>query len=133
MPIHDQLAAFLAEHPIDQPEREAVVTLMLVTMYADKKLTLEENATLRRYEKLIKWDSGISLSHFFSNTIATVRSAMRDEAKLAALLNDAFTRIRSEAIRRLTIKACNDMVSADFKRDPHEVTLLKRIVTGLGG
>jgi len=133
MPIHDQLATFLAEHPIAQDEREAVLTLMLVTMYADKKLTLEENATLRRYEKLIKWDSGMSLDYFFSNTIAAVRSAMRDEAKLSAMLADAYKRIHSEAIRTLTIKACNDMVGADFKRDASETALLKRIVAGLGG
>lgn len=133
MPIHDRLAEYLAEHPIAQDEREAVVTLMLVTMYADKKLTLEENATLRRYEKLIKWDSGMSLGYFFSNTIAAVRSAMRDEAKLSTLLSDTYKRIHSEAIRTLTIKACNDMVGADFKRDASEMALLKRIVTGLGG
>ena len=58
---------------------------------------------------------------------------MRDEAKLNALLGDAYKRIRSDAIRLLTIKACNDIVDADFKRDASEVTLLKRIVTGLGG
>lgn len=133
MPIHDRLAAYLAEHPIDQQEREAVVTLMLVTMYADKKLTLEENSTLHRYEKLIKWDSGMSLGYFFSNTIAAVRSAMRDEDKLAALLDNAYARIKSDAIRALTIKACHDMVGADFKRDPSEIALLKRIIAGLGG
>ena len=133
MPIHDRLAGFLAEHPIAQDEREAVVTLMLVSMYADKKLTLEENSTLRRYERLIKWDSGISLGHFFGNTIATVRSAMRDEAKLAVLLDDAYRRIHSDAIRTLTVKACHDMVGADFKRDASEVALLQRIIAGLGG
>lgn len=133
MPIHDRLADYLAEHPIAQDEREAVVTLMLVTMYADKKLTLEENATLHRYEKLIKWDSGMSLGYFFSNTIVTVRSAMRDETKLSALLADTCARIHSEAIRTLTIKACNDMAGADFKRETSELALLKRIVDGLGG
>ena len=133
MPIHDRLAEYLAEHPIAQDEREAVVTLMLVTMYADKKLTLEENATLHRYEKLIKWDSGMSLGYFFSNAIAAVRSAMRDEDKLNTLLGDAFKRIHSEAIRTLTIKACNDVAGADFKREASEQALLKRIVTGLGG
>ncbi len=133
MPIHDRLAEYLAEHPIDQAEREAVITLMLVTMYADKKLMLEENATLRRYEKLIKWESGRSLSDFFGNTIATVRSAMRDEAKLTALITGACDRIGSEAIRTLTIKACNDMAAADFKKDSSEQLLLARIVSGLGG
>ncbi len=132
MPIQDRLAAYLAEHPIAQGEREALVTLMLVAMYADKKLTLEENATLHRYEKLIKWDSGMSLGYFFSNTIATVRSAMRDEAKLDALIKGACQRITSEAIRMLTIKACNDMAGADFRRDPAEIAMLKRIVTALG-
>ena len=75
----------------------------------------------------------MSLSYFFSNTIAAVRSAMRDEAKLNTLLGEAYNRIHSEAIRTLTIKACNDIVGADFKRDASEVDLLKRIVTGLGG
>jgi uncharacterized tellurite resistance protein B-like protein len=133
MPIHDQLVVYLADNPISQDEREAVVTLMLVTMYADKRLTLEENATLRRYEKVIKWESGRSLSDFFGNTIATVRSAMRDENKLTELINGACDRIHSEAIRTLTIKACNDMVGADFKREISEKVLLQRIVTTLGG
>ncbi len=133
MPLHDRLAEFLAAHPIAQDEREAVITLMLVTMYADKKLTLEENATLHRYERLIKWGSGRSLSDFFGNTIATVRSAMRDEAKLTALLADACARIHGEAIRTLTIKACNDMAAADFTKDSAEQLLLARIVRGLGG
>ena len=132
MPIHDRLAAFLAENPIAQDEREALVTLMLVAMYADKKLTLEENATLRRYEKLIKWDSGMSLGYFFSNTIATVRSAMRDEAKLDAVIGEACRKIRSDAVRTLTIKACNDMTGADFKREASEIIILKRIVAALG-
>jgi uncharacterized tellurite resistance protein B-like protein len=133
MPVHDQLAAYLAEHPIDQDEREAVITLMVVTMYADKRLTLEENSVLRRYEKLIRWESGRSLSDFFGNLVATVRSAMRDEAKSAALLADACGRIRSQAIRTLTVKACNDMVGADFKTSAQERALLTRIVAGLGG
>ncbi len=132
MPIQDQLATFLAAHPIDQDEREAVITLMVIAMYADKKLTLEENATLHRYEKLLKWESGISLSHFFSNTIAAVRSAMRDEAKLDVLVGDCCKRIRSEAIRTLTIKACNDMTGADFKREASELSVLMRIVRHLG-
>lgn len=132
MPIQDRLAEYLAEHPIDQSEREALITLMLVAMYADKKLTLEENATLRRYEKLIKWDSGISLGYFFGNTIATVRSAMRDDTKLGTLIKDTCQRIRSDSIRTLTIKACNDMTGADFKRDASETALLKRIVAALG-
>ena len=133
MPLHDRLAEYLAAHPIAQDEREAVLTLMLVTMYADKKLTLEENATLHRYERLIKWESGRSLSDFFGNTIATVRSAMRDETKLTALLANAYARIHGEAIRTLTIKACNDMAAADFKKDSAEQRLLARIVSGLGG
>lgn len=132
MPIQDQLAAFLAAHPITQDEREALLTLMLVAMYADKKLTLEENATLHRYEKLITWESGISLSHFFSNTIATVRSAMRDEARIEALVGDCCKRIHSEAIRTLTIKACNDIAGADFKREASELSVLMRIVRHLG-
>jgi uncharacterized tellurite resistance protein B-like protein len=132
MPIQDQLASFLAAHPIEQDEREAVITLMVVLMYADKKLTLEENATLRHYEKLLKWESGISLGHFFSNTIAAVRSAMRDEAKIDALVGDCCKRIHSEAIRTLAIKACNDMAGADFKRDASELSMMMRIVRHLG-
>jgi hypothetical protein len=133
MPIHDRLAEYLAEHPIAQEEREGLVTLMLVAMYADKKLTLEENATLHRYERLIKWDSGMSLGYFFSNTIATVRSAMRDDEKLEVLIRDACRKIHSDAVRTLTIKACNDMTGADFKREASELAVLKRIVAALGG
>ena len=133
MAIHDPLATYLAEFSIAQEEREALITLMLVTMYADKKLTLEENATLQRYEKLIKWESGMSLGYFFSNTIAAVRSAMRDDAKLDAFITNACRQITSEAIRTLTIKACNDMISADYKREASEIAILNRIVTALSG
>jgi hypothetical protein len=57
---------------------------------------------------------------------------MRDEAKLDALVGDCCARIHSEAIRTLTIKACNDMTGADFKRDASELSVLMRIVRHLG-
>lgn len=131
MAFTDPLAAFVQAHPISQNEREALIILMLIIMYADKKLTLEENATLRHYEKIMKWESDRSLSDFFSNRIAEIRSVMRDPTRLATYIETACARILHQDIKSLVIKACNDMASSDFNKDNEEKFLLEAIVNTL--
>ena len=104
---------------------------MLIIMYADKKLTLEENATLRHYEKIMKWESDRSLSDFFSNRIAEIRSVMRDPTRLATYIETACARISHQDIKSLVIKACNDMATSDFNKDNEEKFLLEAIVNTL--
>ncbi len=131
MAFTDPLAAFVQAHPISQNEREALIILMLIIMYADKKLTLEENATLRHYEKIMKWESDRSLSDFFSNRIAEIRSVMRDPTRLATYIETACARISHQDIKSLVIKACNDMATSDFNKDNEEKFLLEAIVNTL--
>ncbi len=129
----DPLAAYLNEHTITQDEREAVIILMLIIMYADRRLTLEENTTLRHYEKVIKWDSDRSLSDFFGNRISEIRSAMRTDNKLSDLIASTCARIKSDNIKTLTIKACNEMAEADSVKDEDERFLITAIVNTLEG
>ena len=131
MAFTDPLAAFVQAHPISQNEREALIILMLIIMYEDKKLTLEENATLRHYEKIMKWESDRSLSDFFSNRIAEIRSVMRDPTRLATYIETACARISHQDIKSLVIKACNDMATSDFNKDNEEKFLLEAIVNTL--
>ncbi len=131
MAFTDPLAAFVQAHPISQNEREGLIILMLIIMYADKKLTLEENATLRHYEKIMKWESDRSLSDFFSNRIAEIRSVMRDSTRLATYIETACARISHQDIKSLVIKACNDMATSDFNKDNEEKFLLEAIVNTL--
>jgi uncharacterized tellurite resistance protein B-like protein len=131
MAFTDPLAAFVQAHPISQNEREALIILMLIIMYADKKLTLEENSTLRHYEKIMKWESDRSLGDFFSNRIAEIRSVMRDPTRLATYIQTACARISQKDIKLLVIKACNDMATSDFNKDNEEKFLLEAIVNTL--
>lgn len=133
MALTDPLADFLQAHPITQDQREAVIILMLVIMYADKKLTLEENTTLRHYEKVIKWDSERSLSDFFANRIAEIRTAMRTDNQLSDLLEKTCARITDDNVKTITIKACNDMAAADHIKDADERFLIEAIVNTLQG
>jgi hypothetical protein len=131
MAITDPLAIYLQNHPISQDEREAVILLMLVIMYADKRLTLDENATLRAYEKVIRWEADTSLSDFFTNRIFEIRSAMRDESKLSELLKTTCARIQQQEIKTLTMQACHDMAAADHLNDANERQLIAAIILNL--
>jgi uncharacterized tellurite resistance protein B-like protein len=127
----DPLVTFIQSHPLTQDERESIIILMLIIMYADKKLTLEENSTLRHYEKMMKWESDRSLSDFFSNRISEIRSVMRDEARLSTYIENTCARIVHDNIKGFVMKACNDMAAADAFKDKEEAFLLEAIVNTL--
>jgi len=131
MAFTDPLAAYVQAHPLSQNERESIIILMLIIMYADKKLTLEENSTLRHYEQIMTWESGRSLSDFLSNRIAEIRSVMRDDKRLTTYIKAACARITHNDIKSLVIKACNDMATADLNKDNSEKWLLEAVVNTL--
>jgi hypothetical protein len=131
MAFTDPLAKYIQAHPLSQDERESTIILMLIIMYADKKLTLEENSTLRHYEKILKWESGRSLSDFFSNRIVEIRSVMRDHERLSTYIENTCARVKDTMVKSLVIKACNDMAASDFKKGSEEAFLLEAIVNTL--
>jgi uncharacterized tellurite resistance protein B-like protein len=128
----DHFAQHLTAQHLTQAQREAIIRLMVLTMYADKRLTLEENSVLTYYEQALKWESGISLRHFFSNVVAEVRKAMHDDDRRNRLVAEVCATLTANGVQALALKACNDMANADRDKTPDERLLLQQIAEALG-
>ena len=61
-----------------QTQKEAMVDLLLLGMYADHTLSLAEQDFVNNEGTQIKWESGISFSGYQERTIPKVRTAQGD-------------------------------------------------------
>ena len=55
----------IAKLDVTQDEREAIIELMIMTMYSDKNIKLAEDEVIKEYASNIKWESPLSSYHFF--------------------------------------------------------------------
>lgn len=61
-----------------QTQKEAMVDLLLLGMYADHTLSLAEQDFVNNEGTQIQWESGISFSGYLERTIPKVRTAQSD-------------------------------------------------------
>ena len=61
-----------------QTQKEAMVDLLLLGMYADHTLSLAEQDFVNNEGTQIEWESGISFSGYLERTIPKVRTAQAD-------------------------------------------------------
>lgn len=61
-----------------QTQKEAMVDLLLLGMYADHTLSLAEQDFVNNEGTQIQWESGISFSGYLERTIPKVRTAQTD-------------------------------------------------------
>ena len=117
------------ETGMQQREREAMVDLLMWTMYIDKVLTLPESDKIDRLAEDLTWTSSTPVGQYINASTSRVRDALGDKDKAAALLEDIHRRLDNEEMRREAYEACCDLAQADGQVADEEaqfLTLLKR-------
>lgn len=116
----------IAKQDVTQNEREAIIELMMMTMYSDKTLKLAEDEVIRQYAS-IKWESPLSLEFYFGKVTPRIRKALGDAEKMNAFLKDINTRIESEEVKSQVLQLCSDLAMADAEFSSEEKELLNNI------
>ena len=124
--LHSSLTE-IAKQDVTQNEREAIIELMMMTMYSDKTLKLSEDEVIQEYTENIKWESPLSLEFYFGKVTPKIRAALGDKEKMTAFLEDVNNRIETEAVKSQVLKLCNDLAMADEEFSVEEKELLEHI------
>ena len=80
-----------------QTQKEAMVDLLLLGMYADHTLSLAEQDFLNNEGTQIEWESGISFSGYLERTIPKVRTAQTDATTRSAFIDGIRDRLGNPA------------------------------------
>lgn len=115
---------------LEQAEREAIVDLLHLCLYADSHIGTSESAVLTIAVETMGWDDRQSFSSYEQGSIARARLARNNDIELPLFLEKIADRIQAIEIRDLAMTLSADLFSADGTV-PKEIDLLKKISNAL--
>jgi uncharacterized tellurite resistance protein B-like protein len=111
-----------------QEEREAVIDLLVMTMYADRFIDDAENTAIERVaEEIDGDDAALPLAQYVNASVAKVRETLDDEGKQRALLEDVSERLGTDRMRGLAYQASRAVATADDEMADEEEQLLSSV------
>ena len=136
MSLVERFAAALTQNaPEDeqaQPAREALVDLLVWTMFVDRHLSLAEHEKLDELTDGLTWTATIGLPEFFGESVARAREAIESAESGTAYLATITDRLGERETRRQAIVASEQMMGADGKLTPEEVAHLLAVSKAFG-
>jgi hypothetical protein len=109
------LASHLRHHEGSTVEHEAVVDLLVLAVYADRRITQDELDALGQFDlDHADWDSGpFSVQQYLPNSVAKVRSAMDAPGGADKMLTEVAATISDPAMKTLAFDSCQAIASKD--------------------
>lgn len=108
-------------------EREAVIDLLVMTMYADRFIDSAENDAIERVTSEISDNSALPLAQYLGTSIAKVRRVLGDEERQRTLLQDISERLHTDRMRTLAYEASRAVARADDQMADDEEQFLDRV------
>jgi hypothetical protein len=116
---------------LPQTEREAIVDLLHLCLYADAHISLKEGDFIADVTQVIGWDTNLSFSAYEGRSIAAARAARADEKSKQEFIQFAAERLKSPGAKDLAVSLCRDLAGVDGTT-PREGTLVAEIRSALG-
>lgn len=108
-------------------EQEAVIDLLVMTMYADRFIDTAENDAIEHVAEEIDGDAPLPLTQYLNPSIAKVRRTTGDEVKQRALLEDISERLGTDRMRTLAYQAGRAVARADGEMADEEEHFLSSV------
>lgn len=116
----------------EQGHREAMIDLLIWTMYADNVLALPENDRIDQFTEELNWNSATPPQLYVNISIAKVRDVIDDPAKADVLLQDISDRLGSDTMRTQAYEACRDLARSDGELADEERDFLDTVKSHFG-
>lgn len=110
-----------------QRQREAVIDLLIWTMYADNLLALPENDRIDRVADEMEWDSPMPAPQYLKVAIAKIRDALDDEEEAAAVMDSIYERLGTDHMRKEAYDACRALAQVDGEVADEEMDFLNSV------
>src|SRR5512147_1291483 len=95
-----------------QEEREAIVDLLHLCIYADAHISGKESDVVSKVVDHIGWDTKLSFSGYEPRSIASARAARSDPTMLKEFLARAGARLTTKEARRFAVSKCMDLAAS---------------------
>jgi hypothetical protein len=116
-----------ARQVFTQGEREAIVDLLHLCLYADAHISLKEGEFIEAVIEVIGWDTNLSFSSYEARSIASAREARSKKE----FIEYAATRLTSNESKTMAFSLCSDLMKSDGATEK-EASLLAQIRGILG-
>jgi hypothetical protein len=113
-----------------QTQREALINLLALGMYADGHLSLKEDEALLASLESLAWDSGTSRGTFLDDAISRASHADTDE-KFDAYLGKCAGAFTTSESKQLALDSLNKLLNADGSASG-EAPFVARVKKALG-
>lgn len=110
-----------------QQQREAMIDLLLWTMYADKLLALPEADRIDEVSAEMEWESATPATQYLQVAVARIRDVLESEEKAAAEMDSIYERLGSDEMRRSAYEACLDLAKVDGEMADEELAFLNTV------
>ena len=110
---------------LTQTEREAIVDLLHLCLYADSHISTNECDTVSKVVDSIGWDQALSFSSYESRSISSARVAKSDEVSLKDFIGYAAERLPSRTSKDMAIKLCSDLFKSDGLAEKESLMLVQ--------
>lgn len=121
----DLISKLLSLNQLKQEEREGMIDLIILGMYADNNIALPENELLKQFSQSLNWEAGESLNSYINKRIAYFRDIRNDPSAVdetIQLLSSTLSNQSEEALKIL-----KDVIEADGREVKPESELYQRV------
>lgn len=121
------LFGLLAKEKSEQSQKEAIVDLLIMTMYIDKSLKLEEDEAIEKYIETLQWESPMSVEYYLGIATAKVRKALETPEKIRSFVEDVGNRVETVELKKQVLQICNELAMADSEISTKEQEFLQLV------
>ncbi len=116
---------------LTQPEREAILDLLLLGIFVDNHLSLAENKVIQDECERFDWDSGTSADIYIQQSTARIRDCRHDPQRQDEALDRIAGRLPRPDTRRMALSLLDRLFLSDGQHDPGEQAFLDRVTAHL--
>ena len=124
-----------AEHTPDglnQDQREAIVDLLLLCIYADNKLEPNENQIFVRHMGSFNWNSELPINDYIQESKSRTLEFIQSKAKRNLHLRNISTRLKNKEIKYRVLKLCKLLFYSDWELADEEKLMIAAIRDAFG-
>ncbi len=114
---------------MDQKQREAMIDLLLLCIYSDNELTLNEERIFDREIERFNWKSESSIDEYVANAKPKVLAILESQESRLQHLQKINRDLKNGEARYRALKLCNHLFYSDFDLGDEEKIFMKEIET----
>lgn len=106
-------AADSSSDGLTQPQREAIVDLLHLCMYADNLIALAESKVVTEAVDSFAWETQTSFESYETRSVSSAREAKESQELKQSLLDSISQRLATPNSRAIALKLCKQLLTAD--------------------